>query len=435
MKKLFTLLFVFWAALGASAEDYEVEAAAGVQPTEVTFDFENNNLNLAYGHNGTPAEAKAGDLSGKSIEKDGVILNFVSAATIPSRYYLNGDRGLQLQSQSGGQMRVTAPSGYAITQIVSVGNKSVNSKTGAITYQNSWTVNKGGGNLTAANQETQTWTGNAESVRLNSATCYLNALTITLAAVNSETILRTNEVSDEYTEVEGLGAFNNTANNTLVKLLLKDAIITSGMINEEGFYVQDATGGAHFYYTGLEFNINDKLDGYIFVKKSNQTVGARIAMTEETNKDNLEITANGTYEPITGSISDINVATNKLKVVKLANVKVKGLTETTATITDAYENTIAINNAKTNNYPYVIKESLEAINYSNATVVGILFGSSATENKIMPLSITEGNGTGIETIHNSQFTVKNSIYNLQGVRMNSLKKGLNIVNGKKVMVK
>jgi hypothetical protein len=164
-------------------------------------------------------------------------------------------------------------------------------------------------------------------------------------------------------------------------------------------------------------------------------VGARIAMTEETNKDNLEITANGTYEPITGSISDINVATNKLKVVKLANVKVKGLTETTATITDAYENTIAINNAKTNNYPYVIKESLEAINYSNATVVGILFGSSATENKIMPLSITEGNGTGIETIHNSQFTVSKSIYNLQGIRMNSLQKGLNIVNGKKVMVK
>ena len=44
-------------------------------------------------------------------------------------------------------------------------------------------------------------------------------------------------------------------------------------------------------------------------------------------------------------------------------------------------------------------------------------------------------GTGIETVHNSQFTVNNSIYNLQGIRLNSLQKGLNIVNGKKVVIK
>ena len=44
-------------------------------------------------------------------------------------------------------------------------------------------------------------------------------------------------------------------------------------------------------------------------------------------------------------------------------------------------------------------------------------------------------GTGIETIHNSQFTVKNSIYNLQGIRLSGLRKGLNIVNGKKVVVR
>ena len=43
--------------------------------------------------------------------------------------------------------------------------------------------------------------------------------------------------------------------------------------------------------------------------------------------------------------------------------------------------------------------------------------------------------TGITTIHNSQFTVSNSIYNLQGIRLNSLQKGLNIVNGKKIVVK
>ena len=44
-------------------------------------------------------------------------------------------------------------------------------------------------------------------------------------------------------------------------------------------------------------------------------------------------------------------------------------------------------------------------------------------------------GSGIENIHNSQFTVNNSIYDLQGRRLNSLQKGLNIVNGKKVFIK
>ena len=44
-------------------------------------------------------------------------------------------------------------------------------------------------------------------------------------------------------------------------------------------------------------------------------------------------------------------------------------------------------------------------------------------------------GTGIENVHNSQFTVNNSIYNLQGIRLNGLQKGINIINGKKVVVK
>lgn len=436
MKKFFTLLFVFLAVLSASAADYEVEAAniAAFNATEVTFDFLNNNLNLPYGQQGTPSEVKAGDLSGKSITQDGVVLNFVSPATLPTRYYLNGNRGLQYQNQTGGQMRVTAPKGYAVTEIVSKGNKSVNAKTGAITYQNSWTVNKGGGSLTSANQETQTWTGNAESVRLNSGTCYIEEFKVTIAPVNSETLLRADEVADNYTEVNGLTAFKDAANNTLVKLTLTDAIITSGMINEEGFYVQDATGGAHFYYTGLEFEIGDVLNGTIYVKKSTMTPGNRIVMTEETNVAGLTITKNGTVTPTEGTIAEINVAENNCRIVKLTGVKVKGTEETKATVTDDNNNEIIINNSKVNNYPYVIKETLATIDYTNATVVGILVATANSGNQIMPLSIT-GTANGISEI-NADFNAADvKIYNLQGVRLNQLQRGLNIVNGKKVVIK
>ena len=43
-------------------------------------------------------------------------------------------------------------------------------------------------------------------------------------------------------------------------------------------------------------------------------------------------------------------------------------------------------------------------------------------------------GTGIANVHAVDVD-KVAIYNLQGVRMNQLQRGLNIVNGKKVVIK
>ena len=43
--------------------------------------------------------------------------------------------------------------------------------------------------------------------------------------------------------------------------------------------------------------------------------------------------------------------------------------------------------------------------------------------------------TGIEAIINNKVETKHSIYNLQGQRLSSLQKGLNIVNGQKIYVK
>jgi hypothetical protein len=43
--------------------------------------------------------------------------------------------------------------------------------------------------------------------------------------------------------------------------------------------------------------------------------------------------------------------------------------------------------------------------------------------------------TGIEAIRNNKEVIRTGIYNLQGQRLNSLQKGLNIVNGRKIYVK
>lgn len=69
----------------------------------------------------------------------------------------------------------------------------------------------------------------------------------------------------------------------------------------------------------------------------------------------------------------------------------------------------------------------------NVTIVAILVGKSATENQLLPISMTS-EATGISTI--SAVDAGNvQIYNLQGVRLNQLQRGINIVNGKKIVVK
>ena len=418
-----------WFLMPVSAEAI-VDAASGAGTA--TFDFANNNMDIPVGINGaaTAEEVNAGDLGGKTITMDGVTLSFVNTPTMPTRYFSN-NRGQHLQLIAGGQMRVTAPVGMAVTTIRSIPNPTTNSATGATTVNVTWKVSKGGGVLS---DDSQTWTGNAESVRLEATgATYLNAVEVDFAPVDAGTALRADEEPDAYTEVAGLAAFAALANNTLAKVTLTDAIITAGMSSGWGYYVEDATGGAHFYCTGLEFQVGDVLNGDIYVKKNNQNAGARIAMTEETGKDGLTITADGTVTPVEGTIAEVNVATNKNRVVKLTGVAVKGSAEKTAVITDAEGNTLDVNNGSGTYFPYVYQESLASVDYASATVVGILYGSNATTNKLIPLSITADEATAISTVDTASAADRLVIYSVQGVRLGSLQRGLNIVNGKKVM--
>lgn len=378
----------------ALTADQIKQVMAAKMSYNVMLDFENNNQNLPYSTGGASdlaAEQNAGNLGGKTITIDGVQFSFVNSPTMCTKYHYDANgtnalyaRGKYFQMIKGGQMRITAPEGKAVTAISFAYNPSTNKNTGATTYQTNLTLEKGEGTLS---NDKKTWTGNAKSVRFGAtAAAYINSITVTYSDADENTVT---PEADTYTEVDGLAAFKEVADGALVKLTLTNAIITAGMNNELGYYVQDATAGAHFYCTNLDFNLNDVLNGYVYVKKSKQTMGSRIAMTEETNADNLEVKAGGSYEPVTGAVDDVNKAENQLKVVKLTGVAVKGTSETEATITDASEKTIDINNGKTNYYPYSYTESLADMDLAKATVIGILYGSSATVNKIIPLSITE----------------------------------------------
>ena len=394
-----------------------ISVDAIVSNSVAEFDFLNNNMELPVG---SADNVNAGNLGGKSITIGDVTINLVNSSTMPTRYYFNANKN-QLQVIGGGQIRFTAADGKAITKIEITPVAATNNK---------WGVD---GEIGTLSEDKLTWEGNTTTVRFTATgALYLTKITVTTADKDANTV--TPADTDQYAEVASLAEFNALANGTLAKLNLTDAVITSGMVNGWGYYVQDATAGAHFYCTELNLNVNDALNGFVYVKKDFNQPGLRIAMTEKTNADNITITPNATYAPVEGALAEVVTLANNNKVIKVTGA-VKGKTETEATIT-AGDLEVAISNGKTNYAPYVYQEDLSTVDYSVATVVGILWSNTqGTTFKIYPISITEGNGTGIETVHNSQFTVNNSIYNLQGVRLNSLQKGLNIVNGKKVVIK
>ena len=120
-------------------------------------------------------------------------------------------------------------------------------------------------------------------------------------------------------------------------------------------------------------------------------------------------------------------------------VKITGATleETSATAGTLIQGdvTIVVNNgsATANQQLHKIAEWAKDTKLENVTIVAILVGKSATENQLLPISITT-DATGIANV-NAANADHVAIFNLQGVRLNQLQKGINIVNGKKVVIK
>jgi hypothetical protein len=422
-----------WFLMPISAEAIVIPVAG---ETEALFDFANNNLGLTAGSGGAsdPAEqANAGNLGGKKLVQGDVTMTFTNPATMPIRYFYLASRTnnhLQMAVKDA-KLRLTAADGRAITKIV-VEQNALATKPNDNNVK--WEVDKGEGSWDA---DTKTWTGNATSVRFSAtAATYINSITVTTAPASESTVTPS---ADEYTaEVNTLAAFNALADGTLAKLTLTNAVVVSKTVNEWGFWLQDATAGAHFYCTGLLYNAGDVLNGSVIVKKVANGAGNpgnRIAMAEATSGDLLTVSSDGSYAVVSGNVDDINKAENIGNVVQLTGVSVKGSAETTATITDAAGKTITIENSKVNYAPYSYKQDLSSMDISGATVTGILYYSNFTkgEIKIYPLSITTA--TGIADVTKGFCNSQTVIYNLQGVRRSRLTKGLNIVNCHKFIVR
>ena len=391
-----------------------------VQPTTVTFDFTYPNFREEIGD-------KVADPKGNIINEMHTIERVtlqITAGSSPAKLYKDATRGQNLAIyKEYSTLTFRAPKGYAITDVdfIPAGTSDIKSFTAS-----SGEIDK------------MKWMGNAEGVRfLQGATSNLASVVVTLAEKNAETLAL---APIEYTECANINAFNQLPAGSFAKVTLTDAEVLG--VSADGYstvWIQDATGGCWLQYTSLNTilkeKVGSKISGYVYVAARPNSGNVQMKETEDTPISKLTATELSEYTIVEGTLAEVNVAANKNKLVKITGATFTATSATAGTLTQG-DASIAVNNgaATANQLLHKITETWvkDETKMENVTIVAILVGKSATENQLLPISMTAG-ATGIENIQHSTFNVQPSIYNLQGIRLNGLQKGLNIVNGKKVL--
>ena len=405
-----------WFLIPISAEAI---VEAGAQPLTVTFDFSDPNFREDIGE-------KVADPKGNVINDTYFIDNVslqITAGSAASKLYKDASRGQNLAIyKEFATMTFRAPEGYAITAIefTAAGNSNIDKFTassGAI--------------------EGMKWTGNAEGVRfLQGATSNLANTIVTLAAKDESTAAL---APIEYTECADINAFNQLSAGAYAKVKLTDAEVIG--ISADGYstvWIQDATGGCWLQYTSLNSVLQEKtkLNGFVYVVARPNSGNVQMKETEDTPNSEITVAEISDYTIVEGTLAEVNVAANKNKVVKITGASFVATNATTGTLTQG-DASIAVSNgsATANQQLHKIADTWvkDETKMDNVTIVAILVGKSATENQLLPISMTS-EATGISTI--SAVDADNvQIYNLQGVRLGQLQRGINIVNGKKMVVK
>lgn len=404
-----------WFILPISADAI---VAAGEQPTTVTFDFASATIRENIG---TAMTDVKGYIYNETFTADNVTLQ-ITAGSAPSRIYVDANRGQNLVTYTQyATLTFRAPAGYAITQIdfTAAGNSNINKLTpssGAV--------------------EGMTWTGNADGVRFTQgATSYLANVVVTLAAKDENT---EELVGLPYVACENIAAFNALEAGTYAKVQLTDAEITG--VSADGYstvFIQDATGGCWIQYTSLNANLTEKtkLNGYVYVVARSTSGNMQMKETEDTPNSEFTATEISDYTILEGTLAEVNVEANKNKVVKISGATLEETSASAGKLTQG-DASIDVNNGTetANQQLHKIADWAKDTKLENVTIVAILVGKSATANQLLPIAITASGTDGIKNV-NAVSMDNVQIYNLQGVRLNQLQRGLNIVNGKKVAVK
>ena len=388
-----------------------------IEPDAAIFDFASETIRENIG---TAMADTKGYIYNETFTANNVTLQ-ITAGSAPSRIYVDADRGQNLVTyKEYTTLTFKAPEGHAIKQIefTAAGNSNINNMTAS-----------------SGSIEGMVWTGNAEGVRFTQGgTSYLANVAVTYVAKDDATVALP---AIEYTECANIAAFNALEAGTYAKVQLTDAEITG--VSADGYstvFIQDATGGCWIQYTSLNANLaeNTKLNGYVYVVARFTSGNQQMKEAEDTPNSEFTATEINELTIVEGTLAEVNVAENKNKVVKISGATLEETSATAGTLTQG-DATIAVNNGtdSANQQLHKIDNWAKDTKLENIDIVAILVAKSATENQLLPIAITSST-VGIKNVNVADMD-NVQIHNLQGVRLNQLQRGLNIVNGRKVVIK
>ena len=392
-------------------------AAPELEPGTATFDFTTDALHA----HGAAANDQVAQIYNESFVVDNVAMQLVGGQ-IPVRCYSNSSKGSFMQFGKGSQIILRAPEGGAITKVefTIAGSGSIN-------------VTPSSGEFADG-----VWTGNATSLRMNveSSAAYLASVAVSYDKATEESEAMPDV---QYTEVNGLAELATLAKGTIAKLTLTDAEVIAKSADGWGIaFIQDAGAGAWIQYSSLVDRLREetKISGTFYVTKNlTSNNGLLISEAEETPASQFEESDIEELSMVKGTLTEVNVAANAERVVKISGAafkvtKVTGNAEQGELTQD--DQTITVNNGFEGATNLLHKlQFVEGTEYQSCTIVAILSAKSKTAFQLLPLSIVEDDATSIESV--ARETAPAAIYNLQGQRISKLQKGLNIVDGKKVM--
>lgn len=234
-------------------------------------------------------------------------------------------------------------------------------------------------------------------------------------------------------EASTIAEFNAVEDGKVVKLTLSDARVNAAATTS-GYYVEDATGAT--VISGVTLTAGTALNGYIIGKKGSEDMdyvndpsqGMEYSLTVE--DASLSDYTSATTE-LTGTVMTIAEACKQENYGKLVTIKDVTISDTNSQynkkLTDASDADMRASD----------KLNLLSWDYewpaSASSITGVLV-YYYTAWFLMPLS-EDGIVTDPTALDSIKAEALNSvIYDLQGVRQNELQKGVNIVNGKKVVV-
>lgn len=265
-----------------------------------------------------------------------------------------------------------------------------------------------------------------------SSTAYTAPFTIdkscTVSAIAMKGDKKSDVVKKEFTKVEleevTIASLNTlTADKSNLLLRLNNAKVV--YVDGNTLHLREGDKALMFYNSSIKMAKNAVVSGTVKVDYDNYYGIHEVKGNAMTNADNLTITESSEEaKPVVATIADVLGLKHIADLVEFQNVQI---------VADGTKYYAVSGEDKIQLYGGIAVKDFagDGKAYNVAGVFNNIYKNVA---QIEPTAVTPYEATGINSVE-SNVKNSNAIYNMAGQRLQKLQKGLNIVGGKKVVVK